>query len=49
MKKQKEKYLYICEGSCQAKITQEQYDGGLTKCGDNSCNFFGKPFKKIRA
>lgn len=44
----KQDYAYVCEGSCQARITQEQYDKGLTKCGEKNCNFYGKPFKKIK-
>lgn len=43
---QDEEIAYICEGTCQAKITQEQYDEGLTKCGTKSCTYFGRPFKK---
>ncbi|MBI2594010.1 hypothetical protein HYW44_05210 [Candidatus Daviesbacteria bacterium] len=43
-----QKVAYICEGTCQAKITQEQYDKGLTKCGTESCTYFGKPFKKVK-
>lgn len=43
----KKKIAYICEGSCQAQITQQQYDKGLTKCGEKSCTFFGRPFKKV--
>lgn len=48
MNKQKKKYTYQCEGTCQAKITQKEYDEGLTKCGTKSCTFYGKPFKKIK-
>ncbi len=40
-------FAYFCTGSCGAQITQEQYDKGLTQCGAKSCNFYGKPFKKI--
>lgn len=45
--KPKANCAYVCEGSCHAKITQDQYEKGLTKCGTKSCNFFGKPFKKL--
>lgn len=38
------KKTYVCLGSCQAVITQEQYDNGLTSCGDASCTLHGKPF-----
>jgi hypothetical protein len=39
---------YICEGSCNAQITQKQYDEGLTKCGAKSCNMHGKPFTRLK-
>jgi hypothetical protein len=41
------KVAYVCEGSCHAEITQEQYDGGLHNCGEKTCTHFGKPFKKL--
>ena len=44
----KDKVKYICEGSCKAEITQEQYDKGLTKCGAKDCSLYGKPFKKVK-
>lgn len=47
MGKSDKKTAYICEGTCQAQITQKQYDEGLTKCGDKSCTLYGKPFKKV--
>lgn len=43
----KDEVTYICEGSCQAQITQKQYDEGLTKCGAKDCTLYGKPFKKL--
>lgn len=45
--KKSEETAYICEGSCNAHITQKRYDEGLTKCGAKDCTFYGKPFKKI--
>jgi hypothetical protein len=45
----KSEIAYICEGSCGAKITDAQYKGGLTKCGDKSCNLYAKPFKKLKS
>lgn len=39
---------YICEGSCNAQITQEQYNNGLVKCGAKNCNLYNKPFKKVK-
>lgn len=44
-----QKIAYVCEGSCHAQITQEQYDKGLTKCGDKECTLYGKPFKKVKS
>ena len=43
----KDKVEYICEGTCQAQITQKQYDEGLTKCGAKECTLYRKPFKKL--
>lgn len=37
---------YFCTGTCGAVVTQEQYDQGLTKCGDESCNMHDKPFER---
>jgi hypothetical protein len=37
---------YVCLGTCQAVITKEQYDNGLTKCGAESCDMYQKPFVK---
>ena len=37
---------YFCTGSCGAVITQEEYEGGLTKCGTQSCNMHQEPFEK---
>lgn len=44
----KQDYAYVCEGTCQARITQDQYEKGLTKCGTKSCTYFGKSFKKVK-
>ena len=34
---------YVCLGTCQAVITEEQYKNGLTKCGAKSCDLKGHP------
>lgn len=39
---------WVCMGSCQAVISDEQYKGGLTACGAESCDMHGKPFAKGR-
>jgi len=35
---------YVCLGTCQAVITEEQYKNGLTKCGAESCTMYKQPF-----
>lgn len=37
---------YVCLGTCQAVITKEQYDNGLTKCGAKECSMHQHPFVK---
>lgn len=37
---------YICEGTCKAFITEEQFNGGLIACGAEVCALKGKPFVK---
>jgi len=37
---------YFCNGTDQAVVTQEQYDQGLTKCGNESCSLHAHPFEK---
>ncbi|HWY79413.1 MAG TPA: hypothetical protein VNW29_03580 [Candidatus Sulfotelmatobacter sp.] len=39
-----DKKTYICLGTCQAVITEEQYKNGLTKCGAQGCSLEGHPF-----
>ena len=34
---------YVCLGSCQAVVTEEQYKNGLTKCGTEECSMYGQP------
>jgi hypothetical protein len=35
---------YVCLGTCQAVITEEQYKNGLTNCGAEVCTMKGQPF-----
>lgn len=35
---------YVCMGSCQAVISEDQYKAGLTACGANDCTLHGQPF-----
>ena len=37
---------YVCLGTCQAEITDDQYNNGLTACGAEVCTMKGKPFVK---
>lgn len=39
-----DKKTYVCMGSCQAVITEEQYNNGLTKCGTKECTLYNHPF-----
>ncbi|MCX8008950.1 MAG: hypothetical protein N3A54_04600 [Patescibacteria group bacterium] len=39
--------VYVCKGTCNAKISQEQYDEGLTQCGADGCTDNGRPFTKM--
>ncbi|GEM_PF-2037512 len=40
-----EKTVWVCEGGCGAKKTQEEYDSGKNKCGNPACANYGKPFE----
>lgn len=40
------KTVYICVGTCKAEISEEQYKGGLTKCGTEGCTHQGHEFEK---
>lgn len=35
---------YICNGTCGAVVTEEQYNNGLTVCGADVCTMKGQPF-----
>lgn len=35
---------YVCLGTCQAVISEEEYKNGLTKCGAEVCTMKGQPF-----
>lgn len=37
---------YVCLGACQAVITEEEYNAGLTACGNDTCDLKGQPFVK---
>lgn len=37
---------YVCLGSCQAQISEEDYKKGLTACGNDSCNLKEQPLVK---
>ena len=40
------KIVYICVGTCEAEISEEQYKNGLTKCGGEGCSLKGHEFEK---
>lgn len=36
---------YVCDGTCGAKLTEEEYEHHKTKkCGDINCTHHGQPF-----
>ena len=35
---------YVCLGTCQAVISEEKYNAGLTKCGAKECTMYDQPF-----
>lgn len=37
------KKTYVCTGSCQAVVTEEEYNKGLTNCGAEGCTMKGQP------
>jgi hypothetical protein len=39
--------IYVCEGTCGAKISQEQYNAGLTQCGADECTRKNQEFTKM--
>lgn len=34
---------YVCLGTCQGVVSEEQYKNGLNKCGAEGCNLKGHP------
>ncbi len=40
-----DKTVYICVGTCKAEISEEEYKGGLTKCGAEGCTMKGHTFE----
>jgi len=44
MDKKTENNDYVCLGSCHAHISEEEYNKGLIKCGNDACELHGKPF-----
>lgn len=43
----KDKIVYICQGTCGARVSEEEYDKGLKKCGAETCTYYGTPFVKM--
>ena len=38
--------MYVCPGSCKGKVTEEDYKGGKTVCGSETCERSGQPFEE---
>jgi DNA-directed RNA polymerase subunit RPC12/RpoP len=38
--------VYVCVGTCKAEISEEEYKGGLIKCGTEGCTQEGHEFEK---
>jgi len=34
---------YVCLGSCQSVVSEEQYESGMTTCNNASCSMKGEP------
>ena len=37
---------YFCNGTDKAVVTEQEYKGGLTKCGNNTCTLYQHQFEK---
>lgn len=44
MEDQHKEKTYVCLGSCQAVISEEEYEKGLTQCGTEGCSLKGHKF-----
>ncbi|MBI3980672.1 hypothetical protein HY345_01620 [Candidatus Microgenomates bacterium] len=40
--------VYVCTGTCQAEVTEEQYQSGIVKCGTGGCTMEGHTFEERR-
>lgn len=38
-----DKKTYVCLGSCQAVVSEEEHEKGLTNCGAKGCTLEGHP------
>lgn len=43
----RDQVLYICEGTCKAEISEEEFNNGLTQCGTEGCTLKGHQFRKM--
>lgn len=41
------KIVYICQGTCGAKVSKEERDKGIEKCDTKTCTYYGTPFVKM--
>lgn len=47
MEEEKPKVLYVCEGECGARLSEEEWEKHPTKvCEAESCSHKGQPFVK---
>ncbi|MBI2113385.1 MAG: hypothetical protein HYT50_02305 [Candidatus Wildermuthbacteria bacterium] len=47
MDEQDKKAVYVCEGECGARLTQEEYEAHATKiCGAENCSHKGTLFAR---
>jgi len=37
---------YVCEGTCGAELTEEEYNNGNHVCKSDGCTHLGQPFKR---
>ena len=38
--------VYVCTGTCQAQVSEDEYKNGLTKCGAETCTMHNHAFEK---
>ena len=41
-----EETKYVCEGTCNGSVNEEQFRSGMNKCGTEGCPKKGEPLVK---